>query len=34
MAAALAEATAWSGGLQADVELPADYDSRRGAAIA
>src|SRR5207237_5603607 len=33
IAAALAEATAWSGGLEADVELPADYDSRRGAAI-
>jgi phosphoribosylformylglycinamidine synthase len=33
IAAALAEATAWSGGLQADVELPSDYDSRRGAAI-
>ena len=31
--AALAEAAAWSGGLEADVELPADYDSRRGAAI-
>jgi hypothetical protein len=23
----------WSGGLEADVESPADYDSRRGAAI-
>jgi phosphoribosylformylglycinamidine synthase subunit PurL len=33
MSAALAEAAAWSGGLEADVELPADYDSRRGAAI-
>ena len=33
IAAALAEAAAWSGGLEADVELPADYDSRRGAAI-
>ncbi len=31
--AALAEAVAWSGGLEADVELPSDYDSRRGAAI-
>jgi phosphoribosylformylglycinamidine synthase subunit PurL len=31
--AALAEAEAWSGGLAADVELPEDYDSRRGAAI-
>ena len=31
--AALAEAAAWSGGLEADVELPDDYDSRRGAAI-
>ena len=31
--AALAEAAAWSGGLAADVEIPADYDSRRGAAI-
>jgi phosphoribosylformylglycinamidine synthase len=31
--AALAEATAWSDGLEADVELPDDYDSRRGAAI-
>jgi phosphoribosylformylglycinamidine synthase len=31
--AALAEAAAWSGGLEADVELPADYDPRRGAAI-
>src|SRR5262249_7628030 len=30
---ALAEAAAWSGGLAADVELPADYDPRRGAAI-
>ncbi|MDX6480824.1 MAG: phosphoribosylformylglycinamidine synthase subunit PurL [Gaiellaceae bacterium] len=30
---ALAEAAAWSGGLTADVEIPADYDSRRGAAI-
>jgi len=33
VSAALAEATAWSGGLEADVELPDDYDSRRGAAI-
>ncbi len=31
--AALAEAAAWSGGLAADVELPAGYDARRGAAI-
>ena len=31
--AALAEAVAWSGGLEADVELPESYDSRRGAAI-
>jgi phosphoribosylformylglycinamidine synthase subunit PurL len=31
--AALAEAAAWSGGLGADVEIPADYDARRGAAI-
>ena len=31
--AALAEAAAWSGGLEADVEIPEDYDSRRGAAI-
>jgi phosphoribosylformylglycinamidine synthase subunit PurL len=30
---ALAEATAWSGGLEADVQIPAGYDSRRGAAI-
>jgi hypothetical protein len=30
---ALAEAAAWSGGLAADVEIPAAYDSRRGAAI-
>ncbi|HET7568485.1 MAG TPA: phosphoribosylformylglycinamidine synthase subunit PurL [Gaiellaceae bacterium] len=30
---ALAEAAAWSGGLEADVEIPDDYDSRRGAAI-
>jgi phosphoribosylformylglycinamidine (FGAM) synthase-like enzyme len=30
---ALAEAAAWCGGLAADVEIPADYDSRRGAAI-
>ena len=30
---ALAEAAAWSGGLEADVEIPAEYDSRRGAAI-
>ncbi|HJU36742.1 MAG TPA: phosphoribosylformylglycinamidine synthase subunit PurL [Gaiellaceae bacterium] len=33
VAAALAEATAWSGGVEAEVELPDDYDSRRGAAI-
>jgi phosphoribosylformylglycinamidine synthase subunit PurL len=33
IAATLAEAAAWSGGLEADVEVPADYDSRRGAAI-
>jgi phosphoribosylformylglycinamidine synthase subunit PurL len=33
IAVALAEAAAWSGGLEAEVELPADYDSRRGAAI-
>jgi phosphoribosylformylglycinamidine synthase subunit PurL len=33
IAAALAEAAAWSGGIEAEVELPADYDSRRGAAI-
>jgi phosphoribosylformylglycinamidine synthase subunit PurL len=31
--AALAEAAAWSGGLEAEVEIPADYDARRGAAI-
>jgi phosphoribosylformylglycinamidine synthase len=31
--AALAEAAAWSGGFEADVDIPADYDSRRGAAI-
>ena len=31
--AALAEAAAWSEGIEADVEIPADYDSRRGAAI-
>jgi phosphoribosylformylglycinamidine synthase len=30
---ALAEAAAWSGGLAADVEIPEDYESRRGAAI-
>jgi phosphoribosylformylglycinamidine synthase len=30
---ALAEARAWSGGLEADVEIPQEYDSRRGAAI-
>jgi phosphoribosylformylglycinamidine synthase subunit PurL len=30
---ALAEAAAWSGGLEADVQIPASYDSRRGAAI-
>jgi phosphoribosylformylglycinamidine synthase len=33
IAAALAEAATWSGGLEAEVELPADHDSRRGAAI-
>jgi phosphoribosylformylglycinamidine synthase len=33
VSAALAEATAWSGGLEPDVELPDEYDSRRGAAI-
>jgi phosphoribosylformylglycinamidine (FGAM) synthase-like enzyme len=33
LSAALAEAAAWSGGLEADVEIPDDYDSRRGAAI-
>ena len=33
IAVALAEAAAWSGGLEAEVELPAEYDSRRGAAI-
>jgi phosphoribosylformylglycinamidine synthase len=33
IAAALAESAAWSGGLEAEVELPADYDSRRGTAI-
>jgi phosphoribosylformylglycinamidine synthase subunit PurL len=33
VAAALSDAAAWSGGLEADVELPDDYDSRRGAAI-
>jgi len=31
--AALAEAAAWSAGLEADVEVPGDYDRRRGAAI-
>jgi len=31
--AALAEAAAWSGGLDADVEIPARYDARRGAAV-
>jgi phosphoribosylformylglycinamidine synthase len=30
---ALAEAAAWSGGLEADVEIPSDYDARRGAAV-
>ncbi|HET7573344.1 MAG TPA: phosphoribosylformylglycinamidine synthase subunit PurL [Gaiellaceae bacterium] len=30
---ALAEAAAWSGGLEAAVEIPPEYDSRRGAAI-
>ena len=33
IAAALAEAAAWSGGFEAVVELPADYDARRGAAV-
>ncbi|HJQ51953.1 MAG TPA: phosphoribosylformylglycinamidine synthase subunit PurL [Gaiellaceae bacterium] len=33
ISASLAEATAWSGGLEADVDHPEDYDSRRGAAI-
>jgi phosphoribosylformylglycinamidine synthase len=33
ISAALAEAAAWSGGLEAQVEVPDDYDSRRGAAI-
>jgi phosphoribosylformylglycinamidine synthase subunit PurL len=33
VAMALAETAAWSGGLEAEVELPAGYDSRRGAAI-
>jgi phosphoribosylformylglycinamidine synthase len=33
IAAALVEAAAWSGGLEADVEIPGNYDSRRGAAI-
>jgi hypothetical protein len=33
IAGALEEAAAWSGGLEADVELPEDYDSTRGAAI-
>ena len=31
--AALAEAAAWSGGLEAEVEIPSSYDARRGAAI-
>ena len=31
--AALADAADWSGGLEADVEIPDDYDPRRGAAI-
>jgi len=31
--ATLAEAAAWSGGLEAEVEIPDAYDSRRGAAI-
>jgi phosphoribosylformylglycinamidine synthase len=31
--AALEEAAAWSGGLEADVEILASYDRRRGAAI-
>jgi phosphoribosylformylglycinamidine synthase len=33
LSVALAEAAAWSGGLEADVELPEDVDARRGAAI-
>jgi phosphoribosylformylglycinamidine synthase len=33
IAAALAEAAVWSDGFEAVVELPPDYDSRRGAAI-
>jgi phosphoribosylformylglycinamidine synthase subunit PurL len=33
IAVALAEAAAWSGGLVAEVELPADHGSRLGAAI-
>jgi phosphoribosylformylglycinamidine synthase subunit PurL len=33
IASALAEAAAWSGGLDADVTIPEGYDSRRGAAI-
>jgi phosphoribosylformylglycinamidine synthase subunit PurL len=31
--AAVAEAAAWSDGVEADVEIPASYDPRRGAAI-
>jgi len=31
--AALAEAAAWSGGLDSEVEIPPSYDARRGAAI-
>ncbi len=31
--AALTEAAAWSGGRAADVEIPEEYDSRRGAAV-
>ena len=31
--AALAEAAAWSGGLEAEVDVPDGYDDRRGAAI-
>jgi phosphoribosylformylglycinamidine synthase len=31
--AALADAASWSGGVEADVEVPTDYDARRGAAI-
>jgi hypothetical protein len=27
------EAAAWSDGLEAEIEIPASYDARRGAAI-